>query len=147
MAVMRYTRDVEDLPRFFQDAVNSMFSSEPSTRPWMPPVDIFETENSLVLKADLPEVKMDDIEIKIENGTLVLKGERKFTPAAEGNGNTKGIHRIERGYGAFTRYFTLPDTVDPEKVEAHFNAGVLTITLNKKEVAKPKTIKVQVSNS
>ena len=148
MPVMKYNpfnSEVDDFPaglRIFQDAVNRLWS-EPSSRPWTPAVDVFETENDLVLKADLPEVDMNDIDIKIENGTLALKGERKF----EKNENQKGFHRIERSYGSFVRYFTLPDSVDTEHVQAHFNVGVLTITLPKKEVAKPKTIKVQVNDN
>lgn len=137
--------ELEDYPtgvRLFHDTVNRLLS-EPGTRPWTPAVDIFETENELVVKADLPEVNMNDIEIKIENGNLSLRGERKF----ERNDNQKGFHRIERSYGSFVRYFTLPETVDSEKVSAHFESGVLTITLPKKEVAKPKTIKVQVNNN
>jgi HSP20 family protein len=136
---------LEDFPsglRMFQDTVNRLLS-EPGSRPWTPAVDIYETENELVLKADLPDVDMNDIEIKIENGTLSLRGERKF----EKNENQKGFHRIERSYGTFVRYFTLADTVDTEHVQAGLKNGVLTITLPKKEVAKPKTIKVQVNNN
>jgi HSP20 family protein len=146
MPVVRYNPlDLEDFPtglRMFQDTVNRLLS-EPGSRPWTPAVDIYETENDLVLKADLPDVDMNDIEIKIENGTLSLRGDRKF----EKNENQKGFHRIERAYGTFVRYFTLPDTVDTEHVQAGFKNGVLTITLPKKEVAKPKTIKVQVNNN
>ena len=146
MPVVRYNPlDLEDFPtglRMFQDTVNRLLS-EPGSRPWTPAVDIYETENDLVLKADLPDVDMNDIEIKIENGTLSLRGDRKF----EKNENQKGFHRIERAYGTFVRYFTLPDTVDTEHVQAGFKNGVLTITLPKKEVAKPKTIKVQVINN
>jgi HSP20 family protein len=146
MPVVRYNLlDLEDFPtglRMFQDTVNRLLS-EPGSRPWTPAVDIYETENDLVLKADLPDVDMNDIEIKIENGTLSLRGDRKF----EKNENQKGFHRIERAYGTFVRYFTLPDTVDTEHVQAGFKNGVLTITLPKKEVAKPKTIKVQVNNN
>ncbi len=146
MPVVRYNPlDLEDFPsglRMFQDTVNRLLS-EPGSRPWTPAVDIYETENELVLKADLPDVDMNDIEIKIENGTLSLRGERKF----EKNENQKGFHRIERSYGTFVRYFTLADTVDTEHVQAGLKNGVLTITLPKKEVAKPKTIKVQVNNN
>jgi HSP20 family protein len=126
--------------RVFQDAMNRMMS-EPSVRPWAPAVDIFETENELVLKADVPEVKLEDIDIRLENGTLCLKGERKF----EQTSKEGGFHRIERGYGRFERYFALPDTVDAEKVGADYRDGVLTITLPKKELAKPRQIKVQVN--
>ena len=136
--------DFDDFPkglRLFQDAVNSMFSDVPSTaRPWAPPVDIVETEDELVFKADVPEIKLEDIGIKLENGTLTLKGERKF----EQEQKHKGYHRLERSYGSFVRCFSLPDSVDPEKVSADYKDGVLTITMAKKEVAKPRTVKVQV---
>jgi HSP20 family protein len=106
-------------------------------------VDIFETDNELVLKADVPGVELKDIDIQIENGTLTLKGERKF----EKEEKNKGFHRLERSYGSFIRYFTVPETVDSENVKAEFQHGVLTVTLPKKEVAKPKAIKVQISNN
>jgi HSP20 family protein len=96
-----------------------------------------------VLKADVPGVELKDIDIQMENGTLTLKGERKF----ENDERTKGFHRTERSYGAFARYFTVPETVDAEHVHADYKNGVLTVTLPKKEVAKPKAIKVQVSNN
>jgi HSP20 family protein len=86
---------------------------------------------------------MKDIDIQLENGTLTLKGERKF----EKDEKNKGFHRMERSYGSFVRYFTVPETVDTEHVKAEYNAGVLTVTLPKKEIAKPKAIKVQVSNN
>ena len=106
-------------------------------------MDILETENELVLKADVPGVEMKDIDIQLENGTLTIKGERKF----EKDENNKGFHRLERSYGSFVRYFTVPDTVDPEKVKAEYSNGVLTVSLPKKEIAKPRAIKVQVSNN
>ena len=86
---------------------------------------------------------MKDIDIQLENGTLTVKGERKF----EREEKNKGFHKLERSYGSFVRYFTVPDTIDPEHVKAAYEAGVLTITLPKKEIAKPKAIKVQVSNN
>jgi HSP20 family protein len=112
-------------------------------RPWSPAVDIVETENELVLKADVPGVELKDIDIQLENGTLTVKGERKLEKEEKG----KGFHRMERSYGSFVRYFTVSDTVDAEHVKADYQAGVLTITLPKKEIAKPKAIKVQVSNN
>ena len=142
--VKRNFPDIEEFPaslRVFQDTVSRLFDQN-TTRPWVPPVDIFETENELILKADLPDVNMADLDIQFENGTLTIKGERRFDREA---GN--GYHRVERSYGAFTRSFTLPDTIDPEKVDAKFANGVLTITVAKKEVAKPRTIKVQVNNN
>lgn len=136
-----FTTELDEVPgfRLFQDTVSRMLS-EPAARPWTPSVDILETENELVLKADLPEVNPNNVEIQLENGTLTLKGERKF----EQQKNGKGYHRIERSYGSFVRAFSLPDTVDAEKVKADYKAGVLTVTLPKKEVAKPKSVKVEI---
>jgi HSP20 family protein len=94
----------------------------------------------LVLKADLPEVKLEDIEVRVENQTLTLKGERKF----EKDDSIKGHHRIERSYGTFERSFTVPATVDPEKVAADYKNGVLTVKLPKKEAAKPRQVKIEV---
>lgn len=128
-----------ELSEVFEDTL-SRFFAEPATRPWTPPVDIFETEDAVVLKMDLPDVKLEDIDIQVEEGTLIIKGERKF----EREQTAKGYHRIERGYGAFRRAFPLPDTVDPERIQAEYKDGVLTITMPKKEAAKPRTIKVQV---
>ena len=148
MPLIKYTpfADIDDFPtglRVFQDSVNRLFSDSTSSRPWSPAVDIFETDNELVLKADVPGVEQKDIDIQLENGTLTVKGERKFSAEEKG----KGFHRLERSYGTFVRYFTVPETVDPENVKADFHNGVLTVTLPKKEIAKPKAIKVQVSNN
>lgn len=145
MTLMKYdpSHDLLDFSsgfRTFQDAVNRMLSEPRSQRPWTPAVDILETENELVVKADLPDVDMKDIHVEIENGTLTLKGERKF----EKEEKETGYHRIERSYGSFARYFSLPDTVEPDKVKADYKNGVLTVTLPKKEIAKPRSIKVQV---
>ena len=126
--------------RTFQDAVNRMLSEPRSGRPWTPAVDILETDNELVVKADLPAVDMRDIHVEMENGTLTLRGERKF----EKEEKETGYHRIERSYGSFARYFTVPDTVDAEKVKADYRKGVLSVTLPKKELAKPRSIRVDV---
>ncbi len=128
--------------RLFQDSLSRLFS-EPASRPWSPAVDIFETDNELILKADMPDVDPKNVAIQLENGTLTLKGERKF----EDQKNGKGFHRIERSYGSFTRAFSLPETVDGEKVKADYKNGVLTITLQKKEMAKPRTINVEINNN
>ncbi|MFN0105059.1 MAG: Hsp20/alpha crystallin family protein [Bryobacteraceae bacterium] len=127
--------------RFFEEALNDLIQEPATGRPWAPSVDILETENELIVKADLPEVKLDDISIHLENGILSLKGERKF----EHNENKAGYHRLERGYGSFARNFSIPETVDAEQVKAAFKDGVLTVTLPKKEVAKPRAIKVNVA--
>ncbi len=126
-----------------EDQINRFFSEPAATRPWTPAVDIAETENELVLTADVPGVKMEDIEIKIEEGTLSLTGKREFKKE-EKNGS---YHRIERSYGSFERAFSLPDSVEAEKVSASFDNGVLKVTLPKKEIAKPRTIKVNVGHS
>ncbi len=148
MPVIKYNpfADVDDFPaglRLFQDTVARLMSDQSTTRPWAPAVDILETDNELVLKADVPGVELQDIDIQIENGTLTLKGQRKFATEEK----NKGFHRLERSYGSFVRYFTVPDTVDAEHVQADFHNGVLTVTLPKKEIAKPKAIKVQISNN
>jgi len=105
-------------------------------------VDILETENELVLKADLPDIDLKDVEIQVENGTLTVKGERKFEKRDTGK---EGYHRIERSYGTFVRCFSLPETVESDKVGAEYKNGVLTITMPKKELAKPRAIKVKVT--
>ncbi len=134
----------DDLPagiRLFQDSVARLF--DPTARPWSPTVDILENENDIVLKADVPGIDLKDIDIQLENGMLTIKGERKF----ENTENGKGYHRVERSYGSFARTFALPDSVDPEKVKADYKGGVLTVTLGKKEVAKPRSVKVEVSHN
>lgn len=144
MPIMKYN-ELDDFPaglRLFQDSLSRLWG-EPASRPWTPAVDIYETENELVLKADVPDVDPKNVGIQLENGTLTLKGERKF----EQQQNGKGFHRIERPYGTFVRAFGLPDTVEADKVKADYKNGVLTVTLPKKEVAKPRTINVEISNN
>ena len=126
--------------RLFQDTLSKWMDETSQGRPWTPPVDILENENEVVLKADLPDVKMSDIKVDLENGTLSLKGQRKF----EGEKKEKGYHRIERSYGSFARYFSVPETVDPSKVSAEYKNGVLTVILPKKEIAKPRSVKIDV---
>jgi HSP20 family protein len=126
--------------RLFEDAVTRLMSEPRTGRPWSPPVDILETENELVLKADVPDVKLEDIDVRVENQTLSIKGERRFEKDLAEN----GYHRIERSYGTFVRSFTVPNSVDTEKVSADYKNGVLCVTLPKKEAAKPKQVKVEV---
>ena len=109
---------------------------------WAPAVDIFETENhDLVVRAELPGMSHQDIEVKVENSTLVLKGEKKFDAEVK----EEQYRRIERTYGTFHRSFTLPNTVDTSKVAADFKNGVLTVRLPFREEAKPRTINVEVA--
>ncbi len=126
--------------RVFEDAFTRILSEPQTNRPWSPAVDIYETENELVLKADLPEVDQKEIDVRVENQTLTISGERKFAKEDAG----KGYHRIERSYGNFMRSFAVPNTFDTEKIGAEFHNGVLTVTLPKKEAAKPRQIKVEV---
>ena len=125
-----------DFPRFFDEGDASMTT-------WMPAVDVYETEHNLTLKAELPGVDPKDIEARVEDGTLYLKGERKF----EKESKKENYHRIERTYGSFMRSFALPTSVDADKVSAEYKDGVLTLTLPKKEEAKAKTITVQTSKN
>ena len=128
--------------RTFEDAVARMLNEPRGARPWSPSVDIYENENELVLEADLPDVKLEDIEVRVENQALTLKGERKF----EKNQNSRGYHRIERSYGTFVRSFSVPASVDAEKVVAEYKSGVLTVKLPKKEAAKPRQVKIEAKN-
>lgn len=109
---------------------------------FVPPVDIYEGEHNLVLKLEVPGVKEEDLDVQVENNTLTVKGKKTF----EKEEKEESFHRIERRYGSFLRTFRLPNTVDSEKIEAHYDKGVLNITLGKKAEAKPKQIKVGASN-
>ena len=140
---MSLTHDPFQGLRLFEDAVTRMMSEPRTSRPWSPAVDVIESENELVLKADLPGVRQDEIDVQVERQTLTIRGERKF----EKDQNAEGYHRIERSYGSFVRSFTVPSTVDTEKVAADYKNGVLTVRLQKKEAAKPRQVKVQVSDA
>jgi HSP20 family protein len=128
--------------RLFEDAFTRFLSEPTSNRPWSPAVDIYETENELVLKADLPDVNQKEIDVRVENHTLTVAGTRNF----EKNEESKGFHRIERSYGNFVRSFAVPNTFDTEAISASYENGVLTVKLPKKEAAKPRQIKVEVKN-
>lgn len=109
---------------------------------WVPPVDIYQNgDQEVVLKAELPDMTREDIDITVDNGTLTIKGEKKFaTDLREDR-----FHRIERRYGTFSRSFSLPQTVDTGKVAAEYRNGVLTIRLPLREEAKPRQVKVDVA--
>jgi HSP20 family protein len=140
LLTMSLTHDPFQGLRIFEDAVTRMMSEPRASRPWSPAVDVVESENELILKADLPGVNQDEIDVQVERQTLTLRGERKF----EKEQNAEGYHRIERNYGSFVRSFTVPSTVDTEKVSAQYKSGVLTVRLPKKEAAKPRQVKVQI---
>ena len=109
---------------------------------WMPPVDIYQTnEHELVLKAELPDMTREDININIENFVLTVQGEKK----APGDVKEEQFHHVERRYGTFSRSFSLPQTVDPGRVSAEYKNGVLTVRLPLREEAKPRSIKVDVA--
>jgi HSP20 family protein len=110
---------------------------------WTPAVDIFENENELVAKVEIPDVNQKDIDIRVENNTLTIRGERKFdNTVSEDN-----YLRVERAYGSFSRSFTLPPRVNTEGIAAEYQNGVLTLKLPKREEAKPKQIHVNVTGS
>jgi HSP20 family protein len=109
---------------------------------FIPPVDVYEDEHKLVLTLEVPGIKQEDLDVRVENQTLTVKGERKF----EQNQKEENFHRIERRYGSFTRTFTLPQTVDTGAVTANYEHGVLAISLAKKEAAKPKQVKVEIGS-
>ena len=130
--------------RFLREAFSPVSAEgEVSTRTWAPPVDIFENGDNLVLKAELPGINPDEVEIRVEDNTLYLKGNRKFEKEVK----EQNYHRIERSYGTFTRTFSLPNSIDADKVAASYKDGVLTLNMPKKEEAKPKTIKINVEKA
>ena len=139
-------REMDDL----QKRLTSMFGLPPA-RPvngkeemtvaqWLPPVDITEDEKGYLIKAELPEVRKEDVKVTVENGVLTICGERKFEKEVK----DRKYHRIERAYGSFTRSFQFPDDADDAKVGAEFKEGVLTVRLAKSEKARPKSIEVKV---
>jgi HSP20 family protein len=141
MALVRWD-PMRELATMEVDRLNNMFSNfygEGLSRGWVPPVDIYETEqHELVIKAELPDVKREDIGVTFENNVLTLKGERK----EEQQISRDRFQRVERFRGTFTRSFTLPATVDAGKISATYKDGVLTVRLPQREEAKPKQITV-----
>ena len=137
--------------RSLQDEMNRLFMSNYSQRgaseegfssgAWNPQVDIFENKDQIVLEAELPGMKPDDVNISIENNILTIHGERKFEKKDEKD----NFHRVERSYGSFTRSFTLPPTVSSENANAEFENGVLRLTLAKREEAKPRRIEIKAT--
>lgn len=134
-----------------QERMNRLFSDVRAQAPvrgeeivqgaWIPAVDIFETNEAIVLKAELPGITAQDISVEVKDNTLTLKGEKKFEKEVK----EENYHRVERSYGSFQRAFTLPGTIHQEKVKAKFKDGILEITLPKVEEDKPKQVKVEIS--
>jgi HSP20 family protein len=149
MAIVRFEpfRDLMTL----QDRMNRLFgeSYRPQTGEedwalggsWAPAVDIYEQDNNIVIKAELPGVDPKDVDIRLDNNVLTIKGERKFDNEVK----KENYHRVERAYGVFTRSFTLPSGVDPNGIKAEYKDGVLRLTLPKREEAKPKQIQISVA--
>ncbi len=133
----------DQVNRLFEDNFTRDRSAHADLATWAPPVDIYETENELVLTADLPGLQDKDIDVRVENNMLTIRGERKF----KNDANQDNYLRVERAYGPFTRSFSLPNTVSSESVRAEYGDGVLTLHLAKREESKPKQIKISVSGN
>jgi HSP20 family protein len=136
-------RNVNSLQEQFSRLFDTSFpgrSSESNLTTWAPAVDIQETENELVLKADLPGIDEKDIDVRTENNTLTIRGERKF----EKQVNEDNYLRVERSYGSFSRSFSLPSTINTEAIHAEYKNGVLTVQMPKRAESKPKQVKVNV---
>lgn len=134
----------EEMNRLFGDLYARRGEDDVMRRgTWTPPVDIFDTgQHEIVVKAELPDMRREDIQITVDNNTLTIHGEKKMDPAVR----EEQFRRIERSYGPFSRSFALPPVVDPSRVSADYKAGVLTIRLPLREEAKPKQIQVQVTD-
>jgi HSP20 family protein len=149
MAIVRWTDPFREfaqlqdrLNRAFSDAYGRSDEGLLSSGSWMPPVDIYQNgEHELVLKAELPDMTREDIDVTVDNGTLTIKGDKKLSSEVK----EEQFHRVERRYGTFSRSFSLPPTVDPGRVAAEYKNGVLTVKLPMREEAKPRQIKVDVA--
>ena len=144
MALVRFQPFADDfqalqerIHRIFQDTALSRVGEE-AMGAWVPSCDIYEEGDSIIVKAELPGVEKSDIDVQVENNVLTLRGERK----REKEVKSENLYRTERFYGSFTRSFTLPVTVDTEKIHAEYKDGVLQVTLPKVDAAKPRRIKV-----
>lgn len=149
MAIVRWSDPFREFAQL-QDRVNRVFTDAygrsdeglMTAGAWVPPVDIFQNgAHELVLKAELPDMKREDIDITVDNGTLTIKGEKKLASDVK----EEQFHRIERRYGSFSRTFSLPPAIDAGKVSADYRDGVLTVKLPTREEAKPRQVKVEVA--
>ena len=140
LTAFRGTNPLQDhINRLLGDALDRT-AQESNLTAWAPAVDIYENEHELVVKADLPDVDAKDLDIRVENNILSIRGERKF----EKKVNEDNYLRVERAYGSFSRSFALANTVNPDGIKADYQNGVLTLVIPKREEAKPKQIKVNV---
>jgi HSP20 family protein len=140
-------RELEDMQHRILRAINvpATRSAEdrqvPGTADWVPALDVSENEHEYLIKAEIPEVKKEDVKVTVENGVLTFRGERRLDQEEK----TRKYHRVERSYGSFLRSLAMPDDADPDKVAAEFKDGLLHIHLLKSEAKKPKQIEVSVS--
>jgi HSP20 family protein len=149
MAIVRWTDPFKEfaqlqdrLNRAFADAYGRSDEGLLSSGSWLPPVDIYQNgDHELVLKAELPDMTREDIDVTVDKGTLTIHGEKKLSDEVK----EEQFHRLERRYGTFSRSFSLPSTVDPNRVAAEYKNGVLTVKLPMREEAKPRQIKVDVA--
>jgi len=148
MALVRFQPFVDDFQtlqerftRILRDSTLAQVGNEEAMGSWAPLCDIYEEGDNIVVKAELPGLDRNDIDVQVENNVLTLRGERK----RENEVKSENLFRTERYYGTFTRSFTLPATVDTEKIRAEYKEGVLLLTMPKVEEAKPRKIKVQTS--
>jgi HSP20 family protein len=135
-----FTTLQDRMNRLFRDSFGDVRDEALTTSTFAPPVDVYEDEHNITLKIEVPGIEEKDIDVRIENNTLTVHGERKF----EKEEKEENFRRVERQYGSFTRSFTLPNTVDAEKIQANYDKGILKVLLAKKAEAKPKQIKVNV---
>jgi HSP20 family protein len=133
----------DQVNRLFEDAHRTGGGSESSLTSWAPAVDIHETENELVVTADLPGMNEKDLDVRVENNLLTIRGERKM----ESSVNEENFLRVERSYGSFSRSFALPNTINTEEIKADYRNGVLTVKLPKREETKPRQVKVNIQSS
>jgi HSP20 family protein len=147
MAINRFDpfRDLavlqDRMNRLFNDSYGRRDDDLMSRGSWTPSVDIYENDGALTLKADLPDMRREDIDVNVENGTLTIRGERKL----DNDVKQENFHRIERAYGSFVRQFALPPQVDTGKIAAEYKNGVLNVTMPLREEAKPRSINIEVA--
>ncbi len=148
MAIMRYTRGTEldslrrEMTRLFDDFYRTSDGDDQQAAVWAPRADLSETEDAYLIQMDVPGIRRDDLDITMEDGTLKISGERTMQDEQEGG----QLHRVERSYGRFFRSFTFGPNADADKIEAHFDDGVLTVRVGKAEERKPRRIEVGSRN-
>ena len=133
----------EQINRAFENSLQANRGDNGALTTWAPAVDIYETENELVLKADIPDMNEKDLDIRVENNMLTIRGERKFEQKVKED----NYLRIERTYGSFSRSFGLPNTVNTEGIKAEYKNGVLTVEMPKRAESKPKQVKINVNGN